>query len=135
MKKKKNKERVYVLREEDFSKSPKKDKKPPNAPMTDVEYKAELEKFLDKVKKELKIKKPRVKSSRKKSILRIPKEYQNKKGEFTLKTDIVKNNVKKDPKPDYEPNEEADKEYQKFVDSIKKTIKKKSKKVKSPKNM
>jgi hypothetical protein len=73
-------------------------------------------------------KRKRLRSLGRKPIFRIPKENQNEKGEFTLKTDIVKNNVKKDPKPDYVPDKKDEEEYQAFLDKIKKEIKKGSKK-------
>jgi len=44
----------FILKEEDFSNSPKESLKPSNPPMTEEEYEAEMKKFLESVKKEIK---------------------------------------------------------------------------------
>jgi hypothetical protein len=57
--------------------------------------------------------------------MKIPKENQNEKGEYSLKDDEgLKGSPKKSAPKDYQYTKKDEEEYQAFLDKIKKEIKK-----------
>ena len=112
----------YSLKDnEGLQNCPKEPLKPSKTPMTDAEAEAEMEKFWNSIKK----KKVALRSSKKKPILKIPKDKLTENGEYLLKDNegLVGSPKKSAPK-DYQYTKKDEEEYQAFLDKIKKEIKK-----------